>query len=173
MGANQSNNNIDFNKKIYIVIDLYLKPKFEENQSFDIENLKTNSFLKKNVKDIIVNSLINKYNRNVILLENNILLISKTDKNNIKYLEMNAAIEFSGLLEPNVKTCIIPTSTPTYINPNEFLFSSLPDVTIDIIKMNVLNRLYEYVSNKFGIITPDITLIIEHQTLYNIEIYQK
>jgi hypothetical protein len=173
MGTNQSNNNIDFNKKIYIVIDLYLKPKFGEKQTFDIENFKTNSFLKKNVKDIIVNSLINKYNRNVILLENNILLILKTDTNNIKYLEMNAALEFSGLIQPNVNTGIIPTSTPTYINPNDILFSSLPDITIDIIKMNILSQLHEYVSNKFGIITPDITLIMLHQTLYNIEIYQK
>jgi hypothetical protein len=82
MGVTQSNNYIDFNKKLYIVIDLYLKPKYEQTRVFDIDKLKTDNILKKNIKDIIVNSLLKKYNHNVILLENNIIFVLKTDTNN-------------------------------------------------------------------------------------------
>ena len=173
MGVTQSSNNIEFNKSLYIVIDLYLQPKFEEKHRFDINNFKTNSFLKKKLKDIIVNSLINKYNCDVTLSENNIILVSKTDSNNIKYLEMNAIVEFSNITQTKSKPDIIPTSTPTYIYPNDIIYNNLHNVTIEILKMNVLRELYEYVSNKYEIFTPDITLIISHQTIYNIHMFQK
>jgi hypothetical protein len=173
MGTTQSNNNIDFNSKLYIVIDLYLKPKFEPKQNFNIDNLKTNVFLKKNLKDIIVNSLFDKYNRNVILYENNILLISKTDKDNIKYLEMNATVEFSEPIEKKAKLDIIPTSTPTFIYSSEILYNNFTNISIETLKMNILSELYNYVTNQYGIITSDITIIILQQTLNNIELYQK
>ena len=173
MGTTQSNNIIDFNNKLYIVIDLYIKPKFEQKQTFNIDNLKTNIFLKKNLKEIIVNSLFDKYNRNVILFDNNILLISKTDKDNIQYLEMNATIEFSEPLEQKVKLDIIPTSIPTFIYSNEILYNNFTNITIETLKMNILSELYNYVLNQYGIITPDITIIILQQTLNNIELYQK
>jgi len=153
MGTTQSNNIIDFNNKLYIVIDLYIKPKFEQKQTFNIDNLKTNIFLKKNLKEIIVNS--------------------KTDKDNIQYLEMNATIEFSEPLEQKVKLDIIPTSIPTFIYSNEILYNNFTNITIETLKMNILSELYNYVLNQYGIITPDITIIILQQTLNNIELYQK
>jgi hypothetical protein len=129
MGANQSkddnNIDVDFNKKLYIVIDLYLKPKFEEIKNFDIDDYKTNKFIKKTVKDIIVNSLINKCNRSISLSEHNILLISKTDKDNIKYLEMNIMFEFSDLIESKPKIDIIQTPLSIYIHPNELFNNEL------------------------------------------------
>lgn len=173
MGVTQSNNYIDFNKKLYIVIDLYLKPKYEQTRFFDIDKLKNDNILKKNIRDIIVNSLLKKYNYNVILLENNILFVLKTDINNIKYLEMNTSLEFDEIIEEKVKPDIIPTSTPTFIYPNQIIVNNSNNITKETIKLNILSNLYEYVSNKLSINTADITLIILYQTLYNIEIYQK
>jgi hypothetical protein len=176
MGVNQSNdnnNNIDFNRKIYIVIDLYLKPKFEETKNFDIDDYKTNKFIKKAVKDIIVNSLINKCKRSISLSDHNILLISKTDENNIKYLEMDIMFEFNDLLESKPRIDIIPSALSAYINPNEILNNNSQDITLSIIKMSILSEFYKYVSHKNSIFTLDTTLIILHQTLHNIDIYQK
>ena len=176
MGTTQSQNNyniIDFNKKLYIVINLFLKPKYEETSNFDIDNLKTNSFLKKKLKDIIVKSFTNKFNCNITLYENNIILVSKSDNNNIKYLEMNAMIEFGNIVESKPKIDIVPTSVQTYIYPKEILNNSSNDVSIPIIKMAILHELHNYVIHKWPILTPDITLIILYETIYTIEIFQK
>jgi hypothetical protein len=174
MGVNQSNNiNVDFNKKLYIVIDLYLKPKFEEIKNFDIEHYKTNKFIKKIVKDVIVKALISKCNRNITLLEHNMILISKTDKNNIKYLEVNIMLEFSELIYTKPKIDVIQTSLPIYMNPNELINSNSQEITLSIIKMGIIGEFYNYISDNYGIITHESILIISQQTLHNIDIYQK
>jgi hypothetical protein len=178
MGVNQSkvknyNNNVDFNKKLYIVIDLYLKPKSEETKNFDIDDYKTNKFIKKVVKDIIVNSLINKCNRSISISEQNILLISKTDKHNKKYLEMNIMFEFSDVIHSKPTIDIIQSPLSVYIHPNELFNNNSQDITLSIIKMSILSEFNNYVSDNYSIITADANLIISYQTLHNIDIYQK
>ncbi len=160
MGLTQSkqlNKIIDYDKKLFIVIDLYVKPKVDI-KNFNINSLKNNTFLKKNLIDIITNSLVNKLNYKISLTENNLLLISKKDKDNNEYLEINAIIEFSTPIVSN----IFNNHTENNNHSN-----------IEFVKMNILSELYNYVSNKYGIITPDITLIVLHNTLYKIYIYQK
>ena len=86
---------IDLDKKIYLVIDLYLKPKDNYYKNFDINSLKTNAVFKKSLQDIIVSSLINRLNYSISLPENNLILISKKDKDNSIYLELNAILQFT------------------------------------------------------------------------------
>ena len=157
MGNTQSNNIIDYNKKLFIVIDLYVKPK-SDIKNFNINNLKNNTFLKKNLIDIITNSLVNKLNYKILLTENNLLLISKKDKDDNEYLEINAVIEFNKPIVSNI--------FDNYTENNN-------QSNIEFVKMNILSEFYNYVSNKYGIIIPDITLIVLYNTLYNIDIYQK
>jgi hypothetical protein len=157
MGNTQSNKIIDYNKKLFIVIDLYVKPK-SDIKNFNINNLKNNTFLKKNLIDIITNSLVNKLNYKILLTENNLLLISKKDKDDNEYLEINAVIEFNKPIVSNI--------FDNYTENNN-------QSNIEFVKMNILSEFYNYVSNKYGIIIPDITLIVLYNTLYNIDIYQK
>jgi hypothetical protein len=161
MGSSQSNQStkiIDYNKKLFIVIDLYVKPKFDYIKNFNIDNLKNNVVLKKNLINIIIKSLINKINYRISISENNLILINKKDNDNIEYLELNAIIEFGQ-----------PIFSKILNNVSENKIES----NIEFIKLNILNEFYNYVSNKYGLITQDITLIILYHTLYNINIYQK
>lgn len=167
---------VDFKKKLYINIDLYLKPKFETNDkyhNYDIENLKLNSVLKKNLKDILLNAFTNKGNYNAIISENNILLISKIDKNHIKYLELNVVVEFIDYIEEKVNAEVIASPISSYINPNDILSKNTSNTNIEVMKLNVLSELFKYVSNQYGIIIPELTIVILANTLNNIHLYQK
>jgi hypothetical protein len=158
MGNTQSSKIIDYNKKLFIVIDLYVKPKFDYIKNFNIDNYKSNIVLKKNLINIILKSLIDKINYRILLSENNLILISKKDKENNEYLELNAIIEF----DQPIFSKILNNVSENDIQSN-----------IEFYKLNILSEFYNYVSYKYGIITPDITLIILYNTLYNINIYQK
>ena len=153
MGAFQSKEDtsiVDFNKKIYIVVDLYLKSKID-NKKLNFDELKMSVTLKKYLRDILMNAF-SKENLSVSLNENNLLLISKIDKNNerTEHLELNAIVE---------------------LNQKE---NSTRELKIQKIKLNVLSEFYEYTSKKYGIvISPDTTVIILYNTLSEIDIYQK
>lgn len=158
MGAIQSSSKedtgiIDFNKKMYVVIDLYFKSKID-NKKLNFAELKTSVSLKKQLRDIIMNAFL-KENLSVSLSENNLLLISKVDKNNdrIEYLELNAVVEFSQTSKEENRSIELKRQK---------------------LKLNILSELFAYTSNKYGIVvSPDTTVIILHNTLSEIEIYQK
>jgi hypothetical protein len=176
LASQRSNKIVDFKKKLYIDIDLYIKPKFDQNEKFrnyDIEKLKLNSVLKKNLKDILLNAFTNKGNYNALISENNILLISKIDKNNIKYLELNVVVEFVNYTEEKVNTEVIATPISTYISPNDILSQNTSNTNFEVMKLNVLSELFKYVSNQYGIIIPELTIVILANTLNNIHLYQK
>ena len=155
---------IDLDKKIYLVIDLYLKPKDNYYKNFDINSLKTNAVFKKSLQDIIVSSLINRLNYSISLPENNLILISKKDKDNSIYLELNAILQFT---EKKTNT---DSSTLTNIQQSEIVSDK---ISIEQIKLYILNKFFELFQNQYGIITPEISVILLYKTLYSIDIYQK
>jgi len=173
MGINQSNTNIDFEKKLYIVFDLYVTPKSANKPNYNIHSLKVDSSLKKHVKDIIISSIKRSNNYNVSITDSNLLLICKLDKNNISYFEVNSVIEFVDVIRNKGKTDVILSVMPGYIHPNQLLSYEQSNITTEMIKMNIINKLYSYISNKYGIITSDITVIISNETLQNLHIFQK
>ena len=84
-----------------------------------------------------------------MLSENNLILICKKDKENNEYLELNAIIEF----DQPILSKILNNVSENDIQSN-----------IEFYKLNILSEFYNYVSNKYGIITQDITLIILYNT---------
>jgi len=143
---------IDLNKNTYIIIDLYVKPKNPSYKNFNINDLKTNEHLKKNLQNIIVSSLIDKFNYEVILTENNMLFTCKKDNDNEEYLEFNGIIQF---IQQDKNT------------------KPIGCISKEEIKLFILNKLFDLFHNQYGIITPEITVLILYKTLYHIRVYQK
>jgi hypothetical protein len=149
MGTTQSKSHKPNPQKIYIVIDLYLKSLFDVKMNID--DLKTNDFLKKKLKVIILTALVTKGNYNVSLDDTNLWLVSKTDKNGVQYLELNAVADF---YESNF--CEI------YDNVKR----------MKKMKLHILSEFYTYTSTQCNIvIPPDTTLVLLYNTLYNIAVY--
>lgn len=141
-------NAIDFDKKLYIEIDIHLKSKYDNELIND--ELKTNHFLKKHLKEIITNGFV-KANCDVSIHDCNLWLISKKDKNDIDCLELNAIAEFNGKSK-NISS----------------------DINMQTIKMHILSEFYTYTSKKYWImIGRDTGVIILYNTLYAIDLYQK
>lgn len=136
-------------QKLRIVINLYLKSEFDVKLNLDY--LKTNDSLKKNLRCIILTAL-SKGNYNVVMNDHNLWLVSKIDKNNIKYLELNADVE---LYECKPDDCKFSDSLIKMIN----------------MKLCILREFFIYTSNQRNIIiSPDTTLGLLHKTLYTIMI---
>lgn len=154
MGGIQSKEDtsiIDFNKKVYIVVDLYLKSK-NDNKKLNFDELKTNVSLKKHLKDILMTSFAQE-KTSVSLSDTNLFFVSKTNSERVEYLELNAIVEFN---QPSI---------------NEPPFNALK---IQKLKLHILSEFYTYTSNKYGIvISPDTTVVILYNTLNEIDIYQK
>lgn len=154
MGGIQSKedtSNIDFNKKLYIVVDVYLKSKNENNQ-LNFSELKTNVSLKKHLRDILMNA-ISKENLSASLSDNNLFLISKKNNDRSEYLELNAIVEFNQTSKDETSRC---------------------QLKIQKLKMNILSEFFEHTSNKYGIVvSPNTTVVILYNTLSEIDVYQK
>jgi hypothetical protein len=141
-------NQIEFDKKLHIVIDIYLKPSCN-GRIINIDNLQTNDFLKRTLKEIIMKGFTSA-KCNVSILDNNVLLISKKDKTNISYLELNIIATF-----------------------NEISSNILSNLTIPKIRLNIFSEFYKYTSNSYEIVVErDMDVIILYNTLYAINIYQ-
>ena len=165
--STQSDKFIDCKKKIYIVMDLYLKSKFNYEKNFDIDKLKTNSSLKNKIIDILVNSLIKNLSYKISIVDNNLIFITKIDENNIKYLEINTVLEFTKNNEKETDTITNNIPTSIYKNGNKEFISK------EYIKLNIISEFFNYVNYKYEINIQYDNLIILYNTLYNIEIYQK
>lgn len=155
---------IDFDKRIYIVVDLYVSSKLENGfgsgssagsttlaKKINLDEIKTNAVLKMHIKDIILSAFA-KAKCQVRVSENNILLILKS-KNNDDYLEMNTTVD---------------------VVPGPLSAGAYPDLTTQKIKLYILNELYAYTSNEYGVvISPNVTLVFVNNTLHSIDVYQK
>lgn len=155
MGAIQSKeetNIIDFNKKLYIVVDLYLKSK-TDTKKLNFDELKTNVSLKGHLKDILIKAFA-KENCGIALSDNNLLLVSKNKKSkNSEHnqLELNAIVEI--------------TEKPK---------DESNALKLQKLKLRILSEFYEYTSSQYGIvISPHTTIVILYNTLSEIDVYQK
>jgi len=175
MGATESvfENNIDFNKKLYIVIDLYMKQKCNYKNNFDIDNFKSNEMLKKNLKDIIISALYNKCKYNVKLSDNNVILVSKKDKDGVNYLELNAIIEFENFEIIKIEPKMMYTGMSTYNDPKYILKNDALNITTKMLKLLVLSEFFKCTSNEYSIIINNDILLILDKTINHIDVYQK
>ena len=153
MGSIQSKEDtsiIDFNKKTYIVVDVYLKSK-NDNNKLNFDELKTNDTLKKHLRDILMNAFAQE-NLLASLSDTNMFLIPKIDSDRTEYVELNAIVEF---IQPS---------------KNE----PLNVLKIQKLKLHILSEFFKYTSNKYGIVvSPYTTVVILYNTLSEIDIYQK
>ena len=175
MGATESvfENYIDFNKKIFLVIDLYMKEKFNNNNNFDIYNFKSNNMLKTNLKDIIVSALNNKGKFTVKLSESNIILVCKKDNDGIKYLELNAIIDFENFEFKKIETKMMSTYMPAYIDPKYIINNDELNITTKTLKLLILSEFYKFTSTEYGIMIDNNILLILGKTINHIDVYQK
>lgn len=150
MGTTQSQSSSETQFQICIVIDIYLKSEFDDMLNLDL--LKTNVCLKTKLKNIILTALITKGNHNVSIDDTNLWLVSKMDESNIQYLELNAVVDF---YESNL--CEIPNNLRR----------------MKMMKLHIVSEFFTYTSNKLNIIiSPDTTVILLYNTLYNIAVYK-
>lgn len=175
MGATESlcDIEIDFKKKLFLVIDLYMKEKINFKSNFDIDKFKSNEMLKKNLKDIIVSALNDKGKYTVKLSDNNIILVSKKDKDGIKYLELNAIIEFENFEIRKIETKMMSTFVSGYIDPKYVIKSDSVNVTTKMLKLHILSEFLKFASNEYGIIIDNYILQILAKTVNYIDLYQK
>ena len=147
MGTRQSKPDNSKPEKIHIIMDLHFKMTFGE---MNIDDLKTNDCLKRKLRNIILTALVTKGNYNVELNDSNLWLVSKTDKNNTKYLELNAIVYFYE--------------------------SNLNEISDDLrrikkMKFHIVGEFYTYTSSKCNIdVSPNAALILLYNTLYNISV---
>ena len=150
MGTTQSRSHKPKFQKLYMVIDLYLKSEFDNELNLDV--LKTNDDLKKILKNIILNALVTNGHYIVLIDNANLWLVSGMDKNGVKYLELNAVAEFY-----ECKT------------DRHEISDNLR--RIEHMKLNILSEFFTYTSKQRNIIvSPDTTLVLLYNTLYNIAV---
>jgi hypothetical protein len=148
MGTTQSHFETQF--QICIAMDIYLKSEFDDMLNLDV--LKTNDCLKTKLKNIILTALITKGNHNVSIDDTDLWLVSKMDKSDIQYLELNAVVDFY-----------------------ESTLCEIPDNLRRMKKMKlcIVSEFFTYTLNKLNIIiSPDTTVVLLYNTLYNIAVYK-
>jgi hypothetical protein len=173
MGNIYSTDNIDFNKKVYCIIDLYLIPKLSDTNNFNIYEYKEDIGLKNYIKDIIIRIIENKTKRKIFISQDNLLLVCKKDSNENKYLEVNVSIGFKSVDESVKINYQLPimSNTPTYIDTHQIIDSN--KINLFNISFTIRDAFYQDVINNVGILTSNKVLKLSTENILTVKLFQK
>jgi hypothetical protein len=171
MGSSLSKS-IDFQKKLYIIFDIYPIVNYKNGSKSNI--LEQNDNFKKYIVHKIKKS-INKLTNIQFIIPNNIIIIVKINPENILYYEINVLVEFINVVqEKDNKNIQIPMISSLMSNINiENIYQDNKIITFELLEKTILNVFMEDIINKKNIkIDKSNYISLNYDSIQNIQIYQ-